>query len=127
MIIAFKNRDAMIIYDHCHVTVNITMSDSVRGCLCDPAQITLCYYDVKDALSISPEHTEAMKLMGLLQSRAQTLKTQAVQLNLMGRTREALQKISIAQITTYRRLSMRHVYHCLCLRSQVTRKHNCPT
>ena len=64
-------------------------------CHCHP-QITLCYYDVKDALSISPDHAEAQKLIGLLQARAQTLKTQAMQLNLMGRTREALQKISIA-------------------------------
>ena len=64
--------------------------------VCCPPQITLCYYDVKDALSIDPAHPEANKLMDLLLARAQTLRMQATQLNLMGRTREALQKISIA-------------------------------
>ncbi|KAK3593686.1 hypothetical protein CHS0354_013583 [Potamilus streckersoni] len=57
---------------------------------------TLCYYDVKDALALSEEHTEGKLIMLKLEERAQENKRQAVQLNLMGKHREALQKISIA-------------------------------
>lgn len=59
-------------------------------------QTTLCYYDVKDALAIDPAHHEAQRLKILLEGRAQELKQQATQLNLLGRHRDALQKISIA-------------------------------
>ncbi|XP_060590899.1 tetratricopeptide repeat protein 16-like isoform X2 [Ruditapes philippinarum] len=57
---------------------------------------TLCYYDVKDALGIEETHPEAGRMMGKLQKIAQENKRQAMQLNLMGKHREALQKISIA-------------------------------
>lgn len=59
-------------------------------------QTTLCYYDVKDALGLDPEHPEASRMMGKLQKVAQDNKRQAMQLNLMAKHREALQKISIA-------------------------------
>ncbi|XP_033728912.1 tetratricopeptide repeat protein 16-like isoform X2 [Pecten maximus] len=57
---------------------------------------TLCYYDIKDALSLDEGHVEAKKMMAHLERRAQENKAQAVQLNLAGKHREALQKISIA-------------------------------
>lgn len=57
---------------------------------------TLCYYDIKDALSLNEEHVEAKRMMAHLERRAQDNKTQAAQLNLAGKHREALQKISIA-------------------------------
>ena len=59
-------------------------------------QTTLCYYDVKDALGIEETHPEAGRMMSKLQKIAQENKRQAMQLNLMGKHREALQKISIA-------------------------------
>ncbi|XP_021341752.1 tetratricopeptide repeat protein 16-like, partial [Mizuhopecten yessoensis] len=57
---------------------------------------TLCYYDIKDALSLDEGHVEAQKMMAHLERRAQENKAQATQLNLAGKHREALQKISIA-------------------------------
>lgn len=57
---------------------------------------TLCYYDVKDALGLEEDHPEAGRMMDKLQKVAQENKRQAMQLNLMGKHREALQKISIA-------------------------------
>ena len=59
-------------------------------------QTTLCYYDAKDALGLDPEHPEACRMMKRLQKVAQDNKRQAMQLNLTGKHREALQKISIA-------------------------------
>ena len=59
-------------------------------------QTTLCYYDVKDALSLDPDHQEALVLMANLEVKAEELKQQATQLNLVNRHRDALQKISIA-------------------------------
>lgn len=57
---------------------------------------TLCYYDVKDALAIDPDHEEAQNLMKNLEDRSFDLKKQAMTLNLLSRHRDALQKISIA-------------------------------
>ena len=59
-------------------------------------QTTLCYYDVKDALGLNPDHSEAVRMMEKLERVAKDNKRQAMQLNLMGKHREALQKISIA-------------------------------
>lgn len=57
---------------------------------------TLCYYDVKDALGLNPDHSEARKMMDKLESVAQDNKRQAMHLNLLSKHRDALQKISIA-------------------------------
>lgn len=51
---------------------------------------------MKDALSVDPQHQEAVKLRAQMQQRAEELKKEAVQLTLMKRRREALQKISLA-------------------------------
>ena len=59
-------------------------------------QTTLCYYDVKDALAVQPNHPEAKLMMSALEQRAAESKMQAMQLNIAGKYREALQKISIA-------------------------------
>lgn len=59
-------------------------------------QTTLAYYDVKDALNIHPEHTEAGAFMAKLEAKSIELKNQAMHLNLMGRHRDALQKITLA-------------------------------
>lgn len=57
---------------------------------------TLCYYDVKDALGLAPDNTEAKTLMASLEKRAKDCRQQAVQLHLVGKYKEALAKISIA-------------------------------
>lgn len=57
---------------------------------------TLCYYDVKDALKLNENHPEAKAMMAKLEKRAQENKQHAMQLNLLGKHREALQKISVA-------------------------------
>ncbi|CAH1785513.1 unnamed protein product [Owenia fusiformis] len=57
---------------------------------------TLCYYDVKDALALNPQHPEAINLMKMLDERAKDHRQQALQLSLLGKPREALQKISVA-------------------------------
>lgn len=59
-------------------------------------QTTLCYYDVKDALAIDPIHPEALHLMNSLESQSLDLRNEAMKLNLLGRYRDALQKISLA-------------------------------
>lgn len=59
-------------------------------------QTTLCYYDIKDALQVDPDHQEAKVMMTKMETRAQDNKREAMQLNLMGKHREALHKISIA-------------------------------
>ena len=61
-----------------------------------PFQTTLCYYDVKDALALESEHPEATVMMEKLQKIAQENKRQAMHMNLTGKHRDALQKISIA-------------------------------
>ncbi|KAK7478800.1 hypothetical protein BaRGS_00030011 [Batillaria attramentaria] len=57
---------------------------------------TLCYYDVKDALALQPDHPEARQMMSSLEQKAAENRLQAMQLNIAGKHREALQKISIA-------------------------------
>ena len=59
-------------------------------------QTTLCYYDVKDALNLNPEHPEAERLMEDLEKYAQEMRQQATLLSLQKRPRDALQKISLA-------------------------------
>ena len=59
-------------------------------------QTTLCYYDVKDGLALEPEHPEALVMMEKLQKIAVENKRMAMQMNLVGKHRDALQKISIA-------------------------------
>ena len=51
---------------------------------------------MKDALALAPEHPEAMVMMDKLQKIAQENKRLAMQMNIVGKHREALQKISIA-------------------------------
>ncbi|KAJ8300257.1 hypothetical protein KUTeg_021776 [Tegillarca granosa] len=57
---------------------------------------TLSYYDIKDALALNEDHTEAKVMMEKLKEQAQDNKRQAQQLNLTGKHREGLQKISVA-------------------------------
>ncbi|PVD22140.1 hypothetical protein C0Q70_17945 [Pomacea canaliculata] len=57
---------------------------------------TLCYYDVKDALAVDADHQEAKEMMHRLELKAAECKTHCMHLNLTGKYREALQKISIA-------------------------------
>ncbi|XP_013419989.1 tetratricopeptide repeat protein 16 [Lingula anatina] len=57
---------------------------------------TLCYYDIKDALALSPDHPEALKLKKKLEDKAEDCKHHAVQLTINGKLRDALQKISLA-------------------------------
>lgn len=59
-------------------------------------QSTLCYYDVKDALAVDADHQEAKEMMHRLELKAAECKTHCMHLNLTGKYREALQKISIA-------------------------------
>lgn len=59
-------------------------------------QTTLCYYDVKDAMKLNEDHPEAKAMMIKLEKRALENKHHAMQLNLLGKHREALQKISVA-------------------------------
>ena len=59
-------------------------------------QTTLCYYDVKDALTLEPGHAEAAVLMVKLEVKSQDMKQQAMHLNLLNRHRDALQKITLA-------------------------------
>ena len=59
-------------------------------------QTTLCYYDVKDALALEPENPEALEMIERLKIKAKEMKQQAIQLNLVHRHRDALQKISMA-------------------------------
>ncbi|ESO83748.1 hypothetical protein LOTGIDRAFT_236422 [Lottia gigantea] len=69
---------------------------------------TLCYYDVKDALFIDENHDVAVEMMSNLKLTGEDNKKQAMQLNIMGKHREALQKISIA-IETNPSISSYHV------------------
>ncbi|XP_050389165.1 tetratricopeptide repeat protein 16 [Patella vulgata] len=69
---------------------------------------TLCYYDVKDALNIDENHSVAKEMMYSLEKAAEDSKKQAMQLNILGKHREALQKISIA-IETNPAVSSYHV------------------
>jgi hypothetical protein len=76
-----------------YVSVTPHCTDSKLDCY---KQITLCYYDVKDALAIDEDHTEAKRLMKVLEEHSVELKDKAMKLNLLGQYRDALQKISLA-------------------------------
>ncbi|XP_035684637.1 tetratricopeptide repeat protein 16-like [Branchiostoma floridae] len=57
---------------------------------------TLCYYDVKDALSLDPEQPEAQAMLAKLERKAEDYHNHACQLSINGKSNEALQKISMA-------------------------------
>ncbi|XP_059175986.1 tetratricopeptide repeat protein 16-like [Physella acuta] len=57
---------------------------------------TLCFYDVKNALNLDPDHTEGRAMMDAMVMQANSNKAEAMQLNIAGKHREALQRISIA-------------------------------
>lgn len=57
---------------------------------------SLCYYDLKDALSVDPSHGPAQAMLQDLAEKAQTANARAVELALSGRTREALGRVSVA-------------------------------
>ncbi|XP_066295374.1 uncharacterized protein [Branchiostoma lanceolatum] len=57
---------------------------------------TLCYYDVKDALSLDPEQPEAQAMFTKLEKKAEDYHNHACQLSINGKSNEALQKISMA-------------------------------
>ena len=59
-------------------------------------QVTLCYYDIKDALALQEGHEQANKLMEELKHKAEDFKQQSTNMSLTGRFRDAMQKISIA-------------------------------
>ncbi|KAF6022679.1 TTC16 [Bugula neritina] len=58
--------------------------------------ISLCYYDLKDALALDPDHLEAQQIMDGFRKEAEHCHTSAVQLALQGRHRDALHQISTA-------------------------------
>ncbi|XP_072015740.1 uncharacterized protein [Amphiura filiformis] len=57
---------------------------------------SLCYYDLKDALSLNPDQEEAQMLMKRLEERAQESRNNCVSLQLQGKLKEALNKITTA-------------------------------
>ncbi|XP_077866946.1 tetratricopeptide repeat protein 16-like [Saccoglossus kowalevskii] len=57
---------------------------------------TLCYYDLKDALQLDPNQEEALIMMGKMEMKANEYKKQAIQMNLGGKYKESLQKVSMA-------------------------------
>ncbi|PIK41751.1 putative tetratricopeptide repeat protein 16 [Apostichopus japonicus] len=57
---------------------------------------SLSYYDLKDALSLDPEQPEAQKILQDLEKRAQDNRDFAVRLQLQGKFKEAMQKITLA-------------------------------
>ena len=59
-------------------------------------QIALCYFDLKDALVLDPDHAEARQIMTEFRQEADRCHTSAVQLALQKRHRDALHKISMA-------------------------------
>ena len=59
-------------------------------------QIALCYFDLKDALVLDPDHAEACQIMSEFRQEADRCHTSAVQLALQKRHRDALHKISMA-------------------------------
>lgn len=88
-------------------------------------QTTLCYYDIKDALQVDPDHQEAKAMMVKMEKRAQDNKREAMQLNLMGKHREALQKISIA-IDTDPIIADFHVLRYEVVLRKTTSSDTCP-
>lgn len=59
-------------------------------------QTSLSYYDLKDALTLDPEQPEAQKILQDLEKRAQDNRDFAVRLQLQGKFKEAMQKITLA-------------------------------
>ncbi|XP_071948194.1 tetratricopeptide repeat protein 16-like [Antedon mediterranea] len=57
---------------------------------------TLCYYDLKDALSLDPNQEEAKTLMKQLEEKADEYRSNCIQQQLQGRFKDALQKITNA-------------------------------
>lgn len=64
------------------------------SCIC--VQTTLGYYDVKDALGLDPSHPEAVKMINKLEQTATECKLHATKLYMIGKHREAVQRISAA-------------------------------
>ncbi|KAH9499692.1 Tetratricopeptide repeat protein 16 [Bulinus truncatus] len=60
---------------------------------------TQCFYDVRDALSLNPDHSEGKVMMETLMKVANSNKIQAMEFNIAGKYREALQKMMIAIAT----------------------------
>lgn len=58
--------------------------------------VTLAYYDIKDALSLNERHTEARKMIDDMKKRSEQLHKEAIHLNIRNRLRDALQKVSLA-------------------------------
>ncbi|XP_078484235.1 tetratricopeptide repeat protein 16-like [Ciona intestinalis] len=58
--------------------------------------LTLCYYDVRDALSLDSEQPEAKKMMKEIHEKAERGKQQAVSLTIQGKLQEALSKITVS-------------------------------
>ncbi|XP_076802726.1 tetratricopeptide repeat protein 16-like isoform X2 [Clavelina lepadiformis] len=57
---------------------------------------TLCYYDVRDALSLDSEQPQAVQLMKEIQEKAENSKQHAMSLTIQGKLQEALNKITTA-------------------------------
>ena len=58
--------------------------------------MTLCSYDIRDALTLDGKHPEALKLRQKLLNKSMENRKLAMQLSALGKDKEALQKISIA-------------------------------
>jgi tetratricopeptide (TPR) repeat protein len=58
-----------------------------------------CYSDVMSALSVDPTHSEALLLKTSLDATANQLKDEAVHLSLLGRHKDALNKLTVALAT----------------------------
>ncbi|XP_054770214.2 uncharacterized protein LOC129278037 [Lytechinus pictus] len=57
---------------------------------------TLCYYDLKDALALNPDQEEAKILMKELERKAEENRNHAIRLQLQGKFKDSLTKITIA-------------------------------
>eukprot|EP00057_Strongylocentrotus_purpuratus_P033762 XP_792693.2 PREDICTED: tetratricopeptide repeat protein 16 [Strongylocentrotus purpuratus] len=57
---------------------------------------TLCYYDLKDALALNPDQIEAKTLMKELEQKAEENRNHATRLQLQGKFKDSLTKITIA-------------------------------
>ncbi|XP_071802122.1 uncharacterized protein [Asterias amurensis] len=57
---------------------------------------SLCYYDLKDAIALDPDREEAQNLMVALEAKAAESRDHAVRLQLQGKLKEAMNKITAA-------------------------------
>ncbi|XP_038063686.1 uncharacterized protein LOC119734321 [Patiria miniata] len=57
---------------------------------------SLCYYDLKDAIALDPGRAEASALMRQLEAKAEDSRAHAVRLQLQGKLKEAMHKITNA-------------------------------